>query len=594
MNNQTYKKLNATETITKSLPRIIEAFTTFYGEQERERITEKFNNMLIIGYMSPEKISQILKEDKKQKSNELIELFLSKLEPPIPKEEYDKYKKIYFGLYQELDSPTIHPIYSDVKYINEEKSEYNKKKTYDFLKQLYPTITIEDLDKSISKKIKKTLKNTLELYKEALTEYNQYLETLKEQEKYLERCNELKETLKRKYTKELISEFKYLFTEEEFKQLETKNNSGYSVKYANNKSENYFGYNLNSTTYIDSFSKESEEILKGNQEWRKNSVLKDRIKFFKNLGINLGDNYEDYINHQDIQKMLLALKDLSEKIINKRNDLYTKMMNEYYTSLEEYKINSERIEKAGLLDKEHGYNANAYERSGTFVTTNIKQTENGIIMYPMLCLSMGGLSEYIDATLIHELNHVYELTLQNIEGNKYYATCGWDILDGEYSNKAQDVVSLEENKTKREYELFNEIINELIAQEITEILFSTDGYIFNTKETAKIKNGTSYENTLFLVKEFYNTYKKEIIESRRTGDMTQLFNSIGKENFESLNKLFHEFYESFPGMSFYSVIQSINKKEETEQTKKFYNLISKRNAVLKSMEEYKQNKGHTL
>ena len=97
-----------------------------------------------------------------------------------------------------------------------------------------------------------------------------------------------------------------------------------------------------------------------------------------------------------------------------------------------------------------------------------------------------------------------------------------------------------------------------------------------------------------MVKEFYNTYKKEIIESRRTGDMTQLFNSIGKENFESLNKLFHEFYESFPGMSFYSVIQSINKKEETEQTKKFYNLISKRNAVLKSMEEYKQNKGHTL
>ena len=65
MNNQLYKKLNATNTITASLPRIIEAFTTFYGEQERERITEKFNNMIIIGYMSPEKISQILKEDKK-------------------------------------------------------------------------------------------------------------------------------------------------------------------------------------------------------------------------------------------------------------------------------------------------------------------------------------------------------------------------------------------------------------------------------------------------------------------------------------------------------------------------------------------------
>ena len=146
----------------------------------------------------------------------------------------------------------------------------------------------------------------------------------------------------------------------------------------------------------------------------------------------------------------------------------------------------------------------------------------------------------------------------------------------------------------REYELFNEIINELISQEITQILFESNGYIFNTKEDAKIKGGTSYENTMFLIKEFYNTYKKEIIESRRTGDMTELFNAVGKENFEALNKLFHEFYESFPGMSFYSVIQSINKKEETEQTKKFYELVEKRNKVLKSMEEHNQNKNHTL
>jgi len=591
MNNQTYKKLNATETITTSLPRLIEAFTTFYGEEERERITEKFNNMLIIGYMSPEKITQLLREDKKQKSNELVETFLSKLD--IPKEEFEKYKKIYFNK-NELEYPTFHPIYNYVQYINGNKSEYHKNKVYEFLKQLYPYIELEDLDKSISSEIKKDINHILELYKEILTEYDKYLETFKDIEKYIEKCNNLKQELQKKYTKELINEFKYLFTEEEFKQLEEKNNKDYSIKYANKKSENYFGYNLNSTTYIDSFSIESEEILKGNQEWRKESVLKDRIKFFKNIGINLGDNYEDYLNHQDIQKMLPSLKDLAEKMKHKKNDLYTKMMNEYYTSLEEYKINSERIEKAGLLDKEHGYTANAYERSGTFITTNVKRTENGIIMYPMLCLSMGGLSQYLDATLIHELNHVYELTLQNIEGNKYYATSGWDLVDGEYSNKAPDVVSLEDRKTKREYELFNEIINELISQEITQILFDSNGYIFNTKEDAKIKGGTSYENTLFLVKEFYNTYKKEIIESRRSGDMTQLFNAVGKENFESFNKLFHEFYELFPGMSFYSVIQSINKKEETEQTKKFYELVEKRNKVLKSMEEYSQNKSYTL
>lgn len=111
MNDITYKKLNATETITKALPRLIEAFTSFYGESERERITEKFNKMLIIGYMKPEKIESLLREDKKQKSNELIETFLNKLN--IPKEEYEKFKKVFFDNY-ELDHPTIHPVYKYV------------------------------------------------------------------------------------------------------------------------------------------------------------------------------------------------------------------------------------------------------------------------------------------------------------------------------------------------------------------------------------------------------------------------------------------------------------------------------------------------
>ena len=36
MNEITHNKLNSTEAITKNLPKIIEAFVTFYGESERE------------------------------------------------------------------------------------------------------------------------------------------------------------------------------------------------------------------------------------------------------------------------------------------------------------------------------------------------------------------------------------------------------------------------------------------------------------------------------------------------------------------------------------------------------------------------------
>ena len=73
MNEITHNKLNSTEAITKNLPKIIEAFVTFYGESERENIENKFKNMLVIGYCKPEKIMNIIYSDQKQKSLELID-----------------------------------------------------------------------------------------------------------------------------------------------------------------------------------------------------------------------------------------------------------------------------------------------------------------------------------------------------------------------------------------------------------------------------------------------------------------------------------------------------------------------------------------
>ena len=107
---------------------------------------------------------------------------------------------------------------------------------------------------------------------------------------------------------------------------------------------------------------ENEKIIETGTQWRKDSVLKDRIEFFKNLGIDLGDNYEVYIQRQDIQKLLSTLKELAEKMISKRNDLYTQMMNKYYTSLEEYKINSELIALEKFFKKNENFAIDSLQR----------------------------------------------------------------------------------------------------------------------------------------------------------------------------------------------------------------------------------------
>lgn len=198
--------------------------------------------------------------------------------------------------------------------------------------------------------------------------------------------------------------------------------------------------------------------------------------------------------------------------------------------------------------------------------------------------------DFLDSSLIHELNHVLELHLDSVGTNMYYGTCGWDIIDTEITYETNAEVSLDNNRDKRYYELFNEIINELIAQEISEILSQMGIYVFNSKEEKKIKGGTSYERTMFIVKDFYHNYKELIIESRKNGDMTRLFETIGKENFEALNQLFHDFYEHFGNNMLFKLYKDLQHGVDNEDTRKYKEIATKRNEILQRMEEYRQGK----
>ena len=44
-----------------------------------------------------------------------------------------------------------------------------------------------------------------------------------------------------------------------------------------------------------------------------------------------------------------------------------------------------------------------------------------------------------------------------------------------------------------------------------------------------------------VVEEFYETYKKEIIESRKNGNIEVIYNEIGEDNFNELNELIKDF-----------------------------------------------------
>jgi len=586
MNDITMRKLNPTKTIMDALPKIIEVFVKYYGEEERDNIEQKFRNLLIVGYCSPNSMKDILYVDEKRESDKLIDEFLNNV--GIVQYDKEKLKEIIFAN-SGLGYGNLHNIYSYIKHKN--GYENYKEGAVEFLANFYPNVNVDNIDSLIHQNAFVEIDKLVEQYEELIRKYESYLETNKGYHDYVERCEELRLLLKKKYVRKYFEEIKDNFTEEEYQEIiEKLRNEKYY--YLSEKAKNFFGFELHTPALIDSFSEENEKIVNSEEAsvWRKESIKNDRIEYFKKLGIDLGDNYDDYMNNPKVIPLIPSQEKVKE-VIEKRENAYTELMNEYYTSLEEYKINRQRIEQLGLINKNDSYNANSYENNGTFIDTNIKKVGDEYVLYSILCMSMEIFNdEYFDHYLIHELNHVYEAQLLNVNENSYTTTSGWDVAEEKINDRIMENVELKVNDEKRNYELLNEIINEYLAQEISQLMHDEGVYIFNTPENAKVKGGTGYEEYGVLVKEFYNTFKEDIIESRKRGNISILFEKVGQENLEELNKLFDIFHENFGGLAIYNTLRNLENGNETDKTKLYKELIIKTNIILEKMKDYSQSK----
>ena len=590
MNEITKRKINPNKAITEALPSIIEAFVTFYGEEERANIEKKFRDLVIVGYCKPETLETIVNKDCNDKSTELIEEFLNNVKIGIYNKE--QLKEIIFSDI-ELNHPNLHNINKYIAYKNGDT--YYKEAAVEFLSKFYSHVNIDNIDDLITNNELVEMDNLVKQYNERLEKYKEYKESFKSCNEYISKCRELKERLEKKYVREYLEEIKNYFTESELLILQNilnKNGDFWDLRNSKvSKINNVLNFSLNYDSCIEAFSRENEEILNDEKvnTWRKDSIKSDRVKYFINLGIDLGSDYNSYISNPLVQKLIPSVE-LVESITKKRENAYDKMMNEFYSSIEDYTRNRQRIDRENLLDKDDSYNAETYENNQTFVAPNFKNNGKECSLYPMLCISMGMPDEFLDHYLIHELNHVYEINLIGFNNGDYSCICGWDLLHGKISNQLSSNVPLKVDREKRDYELFNEIINELIAQEISEIMYSSNICIFNTKENTKFKGSTDYEHTFFLVRDFYQKYKQDIIASRKNGDLTVLFDKIGQENFEELNKLFHVFNDNFAGFKFYGLCDDLQNKRETERTKIYHELVLKRDEILAKIQEYSESK----
>ena len=114
--------------------------------------------------------------------------------------------------------------------------------------------------------------------------------------------------------------------------------------------------------------------------------------------------------------------------------------------------------------------------------------------------------------------------------------------------------------------------------------------VFEDSNQAKYRFGTSYEHTMFLVKDFYEEFKEDIIKSRSNGNIDHILEIVGKDNFEELNSLFDIFFENYSGFKIYNVLNDIKNNKQTENSKVYFSLVDRKNEILEKMRKNKLDK----
>lgn len=652
--NEILNKLNADRTLQENISKYIDVFVDFYGEDKRDEIERKFNNATFVGYLSPERqqveLTKLIKEKSKELESKVLEYNETSLESKDLFDTYDYSLKIsqpinnyqnFIELYklgkEGRKEKYIEDTYNDIKkYLNElTKEEYLKiietkvlpekyqnipywlknniqyttnlqnieenyeksfNKASSLIRKIIPRCTLDNFDNN-NEEIEK-LDKVIEKYKETLKEYENFEKENIEYFNEMQVNKDLEMSLREKYYKEFLKENIDLIKEDDRQGV---------IEYLNDSKKSYLmnysvrrllGSSIQSESILESFYEEQEDILNNEETstFIKNNIIENRIKYFNNIGINLGNNYNLYLENEDV-KSNWPTKERLEKFRATKNKLINNFMKEYYLNTVSHKRLRQVVDSKNLLNKDDGLDQTMYNSSlgKTCVATNLKEIDGKLEAAPLVMISFGGFDGALDHDIIHELNHLYELSLESVINNKAVYLCGWDICEDDIVGEVNDYIDITKEEPKRSYELFNEIINEVIAQEIEEKMHVKGIHILDSSRNSKVKGNTSYEASFFIIKDFYKEFRDEIIKSRSNGNIKEILDVVGEKNFNDLNDLFDIYFENLSGLKKMQLLDDIKNNRTTNLTIKYYEIVDKSKEIMERMrEESKKKKGENI
>lgn len=550
-------KLAASPTIIQDkLDDIIESFVEFYGEDKRQDIEQKLRNTLILKFCNTENLDEIVTKIEKDLFEDVFET-----------------KIRFFTLNVEKLITILESGQSDYIHLDESITE-----------------TCFNGEKDINKIIENYQKGLYPKVNEFIKKYKEIKPRLIPIEEQVKRERKREKDLEKKYVGMLVSHFSYLFTEEEMKEYERFN-------MLTKRMRQYLGYGMTLTS--NGFTSSEEELLHdpNSSEWRIKSIKDDRIEFFKSHGFNLSENsdllnepeYEDYLKIPECQQLLEETLILTKKIEEKRKELNESRIKELVYGLEDYQECQRYITERNFVNKNDALGPFVYQSPVSCCEMNFIKVGDKLVPFQLILIN-AGMSD-INQTTIHELNHAYEAHVLEVNDKRAISITGWDYETSEFKDE-KEPEALQYSGITRPYELMSEYVNDRISEDIKNIMQSKGKYIFGKSES---RSASPYRHVDFLVEDFYLNFKPVIIESRSHGNIQYIYDKLGQENFEALNRLVNKYYEVF-GFGLdgrISVIDYFNdrpceKKEVIEQ------MISEKNAILEQMKIHMQNVEQTL
>jgi len=540
--------LGSSEVITDKLTQITEAFVTFYGEDKRSEIEERFKNTLIIRFMSVKSLRQN------------VRLFK---ESPL--------KELYGISEEENLGFNIEFLLSFLR--------KKDKRSYEWVPFWVKKMLFGNADFSFEEIISKLENGEYPKVQELLEKYESIAPIVDSFEKLIDMEDKKRTKIMEKYYHILLQEFSYLIPEEEKKSYEI-------TGFPESIMKGYFGWSIIDNGHC--FDDKHEEILHNAnaKKYDKESIIDDRLWFLKELGYEFA-TYEEALNDSKCSEVIKNLRVVCEKIARRKSQLYPEQLIEITHFLDDYEKCSKLISNCQYVDKKSSLGPILYESFGVSCCEP-KYIFDGknYILSPLVLINGGTLEP--DYTIIHELNHAFEYHTIDINEDGYSVISGWDTESVKFKPDLKcEYGPLQYMGITRKYELLSEYVNERIAQEITEIMHEQGNYIL--KKT-KLSEPASYMKVEFLLEDFYQQFKDIIIASRSNGNITYLYDKIGKDNFEALNDLTNEVYNRYGlDRGITSALDDYNENKPTMDTQIIKDILMRRDAILAKMEEHLQS-----